>query len=84
MGEGTPGAGEIFQNQVEGETQRGCQRGLGSSLQDRGDGELQESPGLGVFLPGKSHGQRSLAGDSSWGYQESDVTDVVTSGVNSD
>ena len=84
MGEGTPGAGEIFQSQMEGETQRGCQRGLGSSLQCRGDGELQVSPGLGVFLPGKSHGQRSLAGNSSWGYKESDATDVVTSGVSGD
>ena len=58
--------------------------GLGSSLQCRGDGDLQVSPGLGVFLPGKSHGQRSLAGNSSWGYKESDTTDVVTSGVSSD
>ena len=29
MGEGTPGAGEIFQSQMEGETQRGCQRDWG-------------------------------------------------------
>ena len=27
-----------------------------------------------VFLPGKSHGQRSLAGYSSWGLQELDMT----------
>ena len=27
-----------------------------------------------VFLPGKSHGQRSLAGYSSWGHKESDIT----------
>ena len=26
-----------------------------------------------VFLPGKSHGQRSLAGYSPWGYKESDI-----------
>ena len=26
------------------------------------------------FLPGKSHGQRSLAGYSSWGGKESDMT----------
>ena len=25
-----------------------------------------------VFLPGKSHGQRSLAGCSPWGHKESD------------
>ena len=27
-----------------------------------------------VFLPGKSHGQRSLAGYSPWGHKESDTT----------
>ena len=27
-----------------------------------------------VFLSGKSHGQRRLAGDSSWGHKESDTT----------
>ena len=30
----------------------------------------QPSP---VFLPGKSHRQRSLAGYSSWGHKESDT-----------
>ena len=28
-----------------------------------------------VSLPGKSHGQRSLAGYSSWGRKESDTTE---------
>ena len=28
-----------------------------------------------VFLPGKSHGQRSLTGYSSWGHKESDTTE---------
>ena len=37
------------------------------------------SPGVAngttlVFLPGKSHGQRSLVGYSSWGHKESDMT----------
>ena len=27
-----------------------------------------------VFLPGKSHGQRSLVGYSAWGCKESDTT----------
>ena len=27
-----------------------------------------------VFFPGKSHGQRSLAGYSPWGHKESDTT----------
>ena len=31
----------------------------------------QPSP---VFLPGKSHGQRNLAGYSPWGHKESDTT----------
>ena len=31
-----------------------------------------------VFLPGESRGQRSLAGYSSWGCKESDVTDRLT------
>ena len=28
-----------------------------------------------VFLPGKSHGQRSLAGHSPWGYKQLDMTE---------
>ena len=28
-----------------------------------------------VFLPGKSHGQRSLVGHSPWGCKESDMTE---------
>jgi len=28
-----------------------------------------------VFLPGESHGQRSLAGYSPWGHKESDMTE---------
>ena len=28
-----------------------------------------------VFLPGKSQGQRSLAGSSPWGHKESDMTE---------
>ena len=30
-----------------------------------------------VFLPGKSHGQRSLAGYSPWGHKESDMTEQL-------
>ena len=37
------------------------------------------SPGGGqptpVFLPGKSHGQRNLAGFSPWGHKELDTTE---------
>ena len=30
-----------------------------------------------VFLPGKSHGQRNLAGYSPWGPKESDRTEAT-------
>ena len=30
-----------------------------------------------VFLPGESHGQRSLVGYSPWGRQESHMTEVT-------
>ena len=30
-----------------------------------------------VFLPGESHGQRSLVGYSPWGCNESDMTEVT-------
>ena len=30
-----------------------------------------------VFLPGESHGQRSLAGYSPWGCTESDTTEAI-------
>ena len=30
-----------------------------------------------VFLPGKSHGQRSQAGYSPWGHKESDTTEKI-------
>ena len=30
-----------------------------------------------VFLPGKSHGQRSLVGYSPWGHKESDMTEHI-------
>ena len=32
-----------------------------------------------VFLPGKSHGQRSLAGYSPWGHKESHTTERLNS-----
>ena len=31
-----------------------------------------------VFLPGESHGQRSLAGCSLWGHKESDMTEPLS------
>ena len=43
---------------------------------------LRRSPGRGmatipVFLPGESHGQRSLVGYSPWCRKESDMTEVA-------
>ena len=32
---------------------------------------------ISVFLPGKSHGQRSLAGYSLWGHKELDMTEQL-------
>ena len=32
-----------------------------------------------VFLPGKLHGQRSLAGYSPWGHKESDMNEQLNS-----
>ena len=37
----------------------------------------EEMATLSVFLPGKSHGQRSLVGYSSWGHKESDTTEQL-------
>ena len=34
-----------------------------------------------VFLPGESHGQRSLASCSPWGHKESDTTEVTQHGI---
>ena len=36
--------------------------------------EWQPSP---VFLPGESHGQKSLVGHSSWGHKELDATEAT-------
>ena len=35
-------------------------------------------PPTPVFLPGESHGQRSLEGYSPWGHKESDITERLT------
>ena len=40
-------------------------------------GEENGNP-IPVFLPGKSHGQRSLVGYSPWGHEESDMTEQLT------
>ena len=40
-----------------------------------GEGNGKPTP---VFLPGESHGQRSLAGYSLWGHKESDTTEQLS------
>ena len=40
----------------------------------------QPTPG---FLPGESHGQRSLVGYSPWGCKESDMTEQLSMQANS-
>ena len=62
-------------------------RGSGGEDSACNEGDLGSIPGLGrspgekkwqptpVFLPGESHGPRSLVGYSSWGHQESDTTE---------
>ena len=37
-----------------------------------------------VFLPGKSHGERSPAGYSPWGCRESDMTERLNNSNNDD
>ena len=37
----------------------------------------RERNGNPIFLPGKSHGQRSLAGCSAWGFKELDTTEAT-------
>ena len=55
-----------------------CQVGDGGSIlglgRSSGRRKWQPTP---VFLPGKSPGQRSLAGYSPWGRKESDMTEYV-------
>ena len=48
--------------------------GLGRSAGE--SGEWQPTP---VFLPGKSNGQRSLAGYSPWNFKEVDMSERVNS-----
>ena len=57
-------------------------KNLPANAGDRGDAgsipgserSAGEGNGTPVFLPGESHGQRSLSGYSPWGCKESDMT----------
>ena len=39
---------------------------------------LEKEMATPVFLPGESHGQRSLVGYSPWGYKELDMTEQLS------
>ena len=54
------------------ETQEACVQSLG-----REDPLEQETATHSVFLPGKFHGQRSLAGYSPWGCRELDTKEHI-------
>ena len=43
----------------------------------RGLGQRRQWQPTPVLLPGKSHGQGSLAGYSSWGHKELDITEMI-------
>ena len=55
----------------------GVTEDTGSFLGSGGSpGEGNDKPTL-VFLPGESHGQRSLEGYNSWGCKESNTSDAT-------
>ena len=46
-------------------------------VQSLGREDFLEKEPTPVFLPGKSHGWRSLVGYSPWGHKESDTTELL-------
>ena len=44
----------------------------------RASGGENDNPLQSVLLPGKPHGQKSLAGCSPWGHKESDTTERLS------
>ena len=61
-------ANSVVKNLPANEADLGLSSGLGRSF---GEGNGNPTP---VFLPGKSHGQRSLVGYSPWGHKELGMT----------
>lgn len=50
-------------------------RGAGGLISDSANpAQLMQTQPAPVFLPGKPHGQRSLAGYGPWGLEDSDMT----------
>ena len=63
---GFPGGGSAVKNPPAGqEPQETLVRSLGQE-----DTQRSVWPPTPVFLPGESHGQRSLGGCSAWGHKE--------------
>ena len=52
-----------------------CNSGDQGSIPSSGRSPGQPTP---AFLPGESHGQRSLAGYSQWGHKDLDTTELPT------
>ena len=67
---GFPGSGSVVKNLPASSGDVGST--LGQEDPCRRKGQPTE-----VFLPGKSHGQRSLVGYSPWGLKESDMTEQL-------
>ena len=53
-----------------------CQAGESGTILSQKDPLEEEWQPTPVFLPGKSHGQRSLVGYSPWGCKELDITEL--------
>ena len=82
-GNGTPLQYSCLENLMDGGAQKAAVHGVAKSRTQLSDfpftftfmhwrRKWQHTP---VFLPGKSHGQRSLVGYSPWGRKESDTTE---------
>ena len=52
-----------------------CNSPPGSSVHEISQTRILERQPTAAFLPGESHGQRSLVGHSPWGHRESDATE---------
>ena len=55
-----------------------CNMGDLGSIPELGRSPREEWQPIPVFLPGESHGQKSLVGYSPWGCKELDVTERLS------
>ena len=67
---GFPGGSMVKNRMPIQETQKIRVQSLGQ--EDPLEEKMQPTP---LLLPGESHGQRSLAGYSTWGHKKSDMTE---------